>query len=149
MPREPGGPPGSPADDRAADTRARGDGDPFQYAVLRVVPRIERGEFVNVGIVLLCRPRRFLDARAALREERLASLAPRVDPGPIRAHLDALVRIARGDAGGGPIARLGQPERFHWLVSPASTVIQPSEVHTGLTTDPAAELDRLFATLVS
>jgi hypothetical protein len=120
----------------------------FQYTILRVVPRVERGETINVGIVLLCRPRRFLDARVALDEPRLAAVAPGVDPRPIAAHLDGIVRIARGDEDGGPIARLGQPERFHWLSGPSSTVIQPSEPHTGLTADPGRELERLFAALV-
>jgi hypothetical protein len=121
---------------------------PFQYAVIRVVPRVERGETLNAGVVLLCRPRRYLGARVALDEPRLAALAPGVDPETIRPHLDAVERIAAGDGAAGPIARLSPPERFHWLVAPASTVIQPSEVHTGLTDDPEAELDRLFRQLV-
>jgi DUF3037 family protein len=120
----------------------------FQYAIVRVLPRIERGECLNAGVVLLCRPRRFLGARIALDERRLAVLAPDVDPAAIRPHLDAIERIAAGDPDAGPIARLGQAERFHWLVSPSSTMIQPSEVHTGLCDDPAAELDHLMATLV-
>lgn len=124
------------------------DPAPFQYAILRVVPRVERGECLNVGVVLLCRPRRFLDARVALDEGRLRAVARAIDPDPIRAHLDALVRIARGDPAAGPIARLSAGERFHWLSGPSSTVIQPSEAHTGLTTDPAGELDRLFGALV-
>lgn len=121
---------------------------PFQYAIVRVVPRVERGEFLNAGVVLLCRPKRFLAARVALDRGRLAALAPEVDAAMIERHLDAIERIAAGDAAGGPIARLGQGERFHWLVAPSSTVIQPSEVHTGLCDDPAAELDDLVAKLV-
>ena len=121
---------------------------PFQYAVVRVVPRVERGEFLNAGVVLLCRSRRFLAARVALDRGRLAALAPEVDPSTIETHLGAIERIAAGDPAGGPIARLGQGERFHWLVAPSSTVIQPSEVHTGLCDDPAAELDHLVAKLV-
>jgi hypothetical protein len=121
---------------------------PFQYAVIRVVPRVERGESMNAGVVLLCRPRRFLAARVALDRARLAALAPDVDPETIEAHLAAIERIAAGDPGAGPIARLGQGERFHWLVAPSSTVIQPSEVHTGLCDDPALELDHLVAHLV-
>jgi hypothetical protein len=121
---------------------------PFQYAIVRVVPRVERGECLNAGVVLLCRPRRFLAARVGLDAARLAALAPGVDPATIETHLAAIERIAAGDPAAGPIARLGQGERFHWLVSPSSTVIQPSEVHTGLCDDPAAELEHLFERLV-
>lgn len=121
---------------------------PFQYAVIRVVPRVERGEFLNAGVVLLCRPRRFLAARVELDRARLAALAPEVDPATIETHLAAIERIAAGDAGAGPIARLGQGERFHWLVAPSSTVIQPSEVHTGLCDDPGRELEHLVERLV-
>jgi len=121
---------------------------PFEYAIVRVVPRIERGESMNAGIVLMSRPRRFLGARVALDEGVLVALAPDCDPGVVRDHLAQVVAVAEGDAAGGPIARLSMAERFHWLVSPSSTVIQPSEVHTGLTDDPAATLDHLFRTLV-
>ena len=121
---------------------------PFQYAVIRVVPRVERGECLNAGVVLLCRPRRFLAARIGLDRERLRALAPDVDPVTIESHLAAIERIAAGDPAAGPIAKLGQGERFHWLVAPASTVIQPSEVHTALCADPAAELAHLFDELV-
>ena len=120
----------------------------FQYAIVRVLPRVERGECLNVGVVLLCRPRRYLSARIALDEGRLAAFAPGLDPATIRPHLTAIERIAAGDPEAGPIARLGQAERFHWLVSPSSTMIQASEVHSGLCDDPAAELDHLVATLV-
>lgn len=120
----------------------------FQYAIVRVLPRVERGECLNVGVILLCRPRRYLDARIALDERRLAAFAPDLDPASIRPHLDAIERIAAGDPAAGPIARLGQAERFHWLVAPASTVIQTSDVHSGLCDDPAVELDHLVATLV-
>jgi hypothetical protein len=121
----------------------------FQYAIVRVVPRVERGECLNVGIVLLCRPRRYLGARVQLDEARLAALAPDLDLTTLRPHLAAIERIAVGDPAAGPIARLGRAERFHWLVAPASTIIQPSEVHTGLCLDPAAELDHLIETLVA
>jgi hypothetical protein len=122
--------------------------DPFEYAIVRVVPRVERGERLNAGVVLFCRPRRFLAAKVHLDEPRLRALDPQADPGQVRAHLEAIERIARGDADAGPIARLSAAERFHWLVAPSSTIIQPSEVHPGLCSDPAAELDHLFATLV-
>ncbi len=115
---------------------------------MRVVPRVERGECLNVGVILLCRPKRFLGARIALDERRLAAFAPDLDPASIRPHLDAIERIAAGDPAAGPIARLGTAERFHWLVAPSSTIIQASEVHTGLCDDPATELDHLVATLV-
>lgn len=121
---------------------------PFSYAVYRVVPRVERGERVNVGVVVFCRPLRYLAARTALDERRLAALWPELDPATVRPHLAALERIAAGDAGAGPIAKLDPSERFHWLASPSSTIIQPSAVHTGLCDDPAAELSKLFRTLV-
>jgi hypothetical protein len=120
----------------------------FQYAVIRVVPRVERGESMNAGVVLLSRPRRFLGARVALDEARLRAIAPDADPATILPHLQAIERIAAGDPDAGPIARLEMAERFHWLVAPSSTVIQPSEVHTGVCDDPAAELDHLFEQLV-
>jgi hypothetical protein len=121
---------------------------PYQYAVIRVVPRVERGECLNAGVVLLCRSKAFIGARTELDERRLAALAPDTDPATVRPHLAAIERVASGDSSGGPMASLSVPERFHWLVSPASTIIQPSEVHTGLTDDPAAELEHLFETLV-
>jgi hypothetical protein len=120
----------------------------FQYALVRVLPRVERGECLNVGVILLCRPRRFLGARISLDEGRLAAFAPDLDPETIRPHLAAIERIAAGDPAAGPMARLGQAERFHWLVAPSSTIIQPSAVHSGLCDDPAAELAHLVATLV-
>ena len=120
----------------------------FQYAIVRVVPRVERGECLNVGVVLLCRPRRFLGARIHLDERRLAAFAPDLSPELIRPHLEAIERVAAGDPSAGPIARLGKAERFHWLVAPSSTIIQASEVHTGFCEDPATELDHLVATLV-
>ena len=121
---------------------------PFQYAIIRVVPRVERGECLNAGVVLLCRPKRYLAARVALDRARLAALAPGVDPATIEEHLAAVERVAAGDPEAGPIALLGQGERFHWLVAPSSTVIQPSDVHTGLCDNPATELDHLFERLV-
>ena len=120
----------------------------FQYAIVRVFPRVERGECLNVGVILMCRTRRYLGARIALNEQRLAAFAPDLEAATIRPYLDAIERIAAGDPAAGPIGRLGQAERFHWLVAPASTVIQTSEVHSGLCDDPAAELDHLVATLV-
>jgi hypothetical protein len=122
--------------------------DPFSYAVLRVVPRVERGERFNAGVVLFCRQRGFLGAKVALDEARLRALAPGTSAADVRGHLEALVRLADGDPGCGPIAHMPQSERFGWLVAPSSTIIQPSEVHTGLSDDPKATLDALFAELV-
>ena len=122
--------------------------EPFQYAALRIVPRVERGEAVNAGVVLFCRPKRFLGARTQLDAALLAALAPDCDPAAVRPLLETVERIAAGDAAGGPIAQLPPSERFHWLVAPASTIVQPGPVHTGLTGDPAAELDRLFTRMV-
>jgi hypothetical protein len=124
-------------------------GSPFSYAVYRVVPRVERGERINVGVVLFSRPLDFLAVRTGLDEDRLAALWPDADAASIRKHLDALERIGRGDAEAGPIAALDTTARFHWLAAPSSTIIQPSAVHTGMCGDPAAELDKLFRELVA
>ena len=124
------------------------DRNPFQYAVIRVVPNLERGEFVNAGVVVFCRQAQFLAARVDLDEGRLQALAPGADSAPIRAQLEGLAAVAAGDASGGPVAQLDQSERFHWLVAPSSTVVQPGPVHTGLCGDPHGLLERLFKTLV-
>jgi len=121
----------------------------FSYAVLQLVPRVERGERINVGVVLFCRPLRYLAARTELDERRLAALWPDLDPETVRAHLAAIERVAAGDPGAGPIARRDETARFHWLVSPSSTIIQPSAVHTGLCRDPDERLEHLFRTLVT
>ncbi|MGO9976516.1 MAG: DUF3037 domain-containing protein [Solirubrobacteraceae bacterium] len=123
--------------------------DPFAYAIVRVVPRIERGERINAGVIVYCRQRDFLAARVALDEARLAALDPGASATEVRAHLDAIVRIAAGERYAGPIAALPASERFGWLVAPSSTIIQTSEVHTGLTADPHRTLDTLFNELVS
>ena len=125
-----------------------GPREPFEYAIVRVVPRVERGEAFNAGIVLMSRPHRFLAARTLLDERVLVALAPDCDPEIVRAHLGAIEAVAAGEPDAGPIAALTAPERFHWLVSPSSTIIQPSDVHTGLTADPGATLEHLFRTLV-
>jgi hypothetical protein len=121
----------------------------FQYAILRVIPRVERGEVLNAGVVLFSRRHAFLAARTELDAAALAALAPGCDPEEVRAHLRALERVAAGDPSGGPIAALEPSERFHWLTAPSSTIVQASPVHTGLTADPAAELDHLFGQLVA
>jgi hypothetical protein len=120
----------------------------FQYAILRIVPSIERGECLNVGVALLCPQRKFVGVRVALDEQRLAALAPGLDAAQIRPALDAIVAVAEGDPSAGPLARLSPSERFGWLTAPASTIIQPSAIHTGLCEDPAQTLDHLFASLV-
>jgi hypothetical protein len=109
---------------------------------------VERGECVNAGVVLFCRPLRFLAARVDLDEARVRALAPDADLEAVRGHLEALARVAAGDPGAGPIAALTASERFHWLVAPSSTMIQCSPVHTGLSDDPAGELERLMERLV-
>jgi DUF3037 family protein len=125
--------------------------EPFEYAVLRVVPRVERGEGVNVGVVVFCRTRGYLGARLELgprQRAALAALAVDLDLEAIQAHLDELVRIVEGDPEGGPIAMLDAPERFRWVTSPSSTMIQPSEVHGGVTESPEGSLEDLFQRLV-
>lgn len=121
---------------------------PYVYAMLRLVPRVERGECFNVGVVMLSRPRRFLGVRTGLDERRLHALAPGLDADIVRQHLAAVERVVAGDPDAGPMAALDISERFHWIASPSSTILQPSAVHTGLTRDPDATLDRLFRELV-
>ena len=125
--------------------------EPFEYAVLRVVPRVERGEGVNVGVVVFCRTRTFLAVRVDLGERQraaLTALAGDLDVEAVEAHLAELVRIVDGDPDGGPIAALDAPERFRWVTSPSSTMIQPSEVHGGVTESPEQSLADLFDRLV-
>ena len=125
--------------------------EPFEYAVLRVVPRVERGEGVNVGVVVFCRTRSYLDARIELAERQTAALAalqPDLDLEAVWAHLDSARQIIAGDPEGGPLARLAAPERFRWITAPSSTMIQPSDVHGGMTEDPAGSLADLFERLV-
>lgn len=120
----------------------------FAYAVLRVVPRVERGERVNVGVVLHCRARGFLDARIEPDERRLLALAPDLDLDAVRRHLDFVRLVCAGDPACGYVSRFPQDERFGWLVSPSSTIVQPSRVHTGVSAEPAEALARLFEKLV-
>jgi hypothetical protein len=120
----------------------------FDYAILRVVPLEERGECLNVGVVLICRQRRFLGMRLALDEARLRAFWPPLDLDLMRQQLEGRRRVCEGDRAAGPVARLSQSERFHWLVAPSSTIIQPSPTHSGLCSDPAAALDELLERLV-
>jgi Protein of unknown function (DUF3037) len=121
---------------------------PFEYALLRVVPRVERGEFVNAGVVLYSQEKRFLGAAIDLDPERLRVLDPRLDPDIVRAHLEAARRVCAGGPGAGPIGLLPPVQRFGWLVAPRSTVVQPGPVHTGLAEDPQQALDHLLRTMV-
>jgi hypothetical protein len=123
--------------------------DAFQYALWRVVPDVERGEALNVGVVVFCRRRGFLGARIRVDEARLRALAPSVDVEALRRHLDGLVRVAEGDPDAGPVAALSASERFGWLTATSSTIVQPSPIHTGLCDDPDALLARLFERLVA
>lgn len=120
----------------------------FDYAVVRIVPRVERGEFLNAGVIVFCSTKHFLDARIGVDQKRLLVLAPDIDLPLVESHLDVIPRICAGGAGAGPIGALSQRERFHWLVAPRSTMIQISPVHSGVGPDPAAALDALFEKLV-
>jgi hypothetical protein len=121
----------------------------FQYALLQVVPRVERGERFNAGVVVYSRRNQFLAAKVGLDRARLAALDEGADADELEGHLAMLARVAAGDADAGAVARLPQSERFHWLAAPSSTVIQPTPVHTGLTDNPQATLEKLFADLVA
>ena len=117
----------------------------YSYAIVRVVPRVERGECINVGVILFARTRRFLEARIELDPARLHALAPEVESELIARHLDTFVAICAGKPEGGPLAALPQSERFHWLTAPRSTMIQTSPVHVGRCADPQAALDDLLS----
>jgi hypothetical protein len=120
----------------------------YDYAILRVVPRVDRGEAVNVGVILSCPEREYLEARIALDETRLLALDPTVDLPTVRETLKAIVAVCRGDAETGPLGEMPQRNRFYFVVGPRSTIIQPSSTHTGRTADPAATLDALMLKLV-
>lgn len=122
--------------------------EPYQYALWRIVPRIDRGEQLNAGVVVFSRRHGFLAARIHVDPERLRALAPDADVDAIAANLAERAAVAAGDPAGGAVAALEPSERFGWLVAPSSTIVQPSAVHTGLCDDPQACLDRLFAELV-
>jgi Protein of unknown function (DUF3037) len=122
--------------------------DSFDYALIRVVPRVERGELINVGAIVACATKQFLAAQIALDATRLRALDPSIDIAEIEAALASIPLIAAGDPRGGPIAALPRGERFHWLVAPRSAVIQTSPVHTGICQDPALALEQLVAKLV-
>lgn len=120
----------------------------YDYAIVRVVPCVERGEYINAGVILFCRTRRFLDALVYLDIQRLTTLYPAVDLDMVQRHLDIIPLVCAGSADAGAIGQLSQSERFHWLVSPRSTIIQTSPAHSGLCTDPATTLEHLLKTMV-
>jgi hypothetical protein len=120
----------------------------YDYAIVRLVPCVERGEYINVGVILFCRTRRFLGALISANIPRLTALFPTIDIPIVQQHLDVIPLVCAGSAEAGIIGQLSQSERFHWLVSPRSTVIQTSPIHSGLCTDPAATLEHLLQTMV-
>jgi Protein of unknown function (DUF3037) len=124
------------------------DHETYDYAIIRVVPKVEREEFVNVGVIVSCPAREFLEARIELDESRLMAIDPTLDVETIRAHLASILTVCAGGEQAGPIGRLSQRERFHWLVAPRSTIIQTSPVHTGCCRDLTAMLERLLDTMV-
>jgi hypothetical protein len=120
----------------------------YDYAVIRVVPRVERQEFINVGVILWCRDQDFIDARVELDEARLRMLDPAIDLDVVKRHLASFAIICKGGEEAGPIGKLPKRERFDWLVAPRSTIIQTSAVHTGRCADPAQTLEQLLDTMV-
>ena len=121
----------------------------YDFAAIRVVPRVDREEFVNVGVVVFCRPLKFLRAKIELNQQRLQALWPGLDLSLVREHLETIPKICAGDPDAGPIAALPLADRFHWLVAPRSTIIQISPVHSGICETPEPVLEELFARLVS
>jgi Protein of unknown function (DUF3037) len=117
----------------------------FDYAVIRIVPSVEREEFFNAGVILFCPEQRFLDARVHLDAEKLKAFAPEVNANELEQRLRAIVKVCAGDENAGAIARLPQRARFHWLIAPRSTVVQVSPAHSGICEQPRAVLDRLFS----
>jgi hypothetical protein len=120
----------------------------YDYAIIRVVPGVERGECINVGVILYCPTRRFLGALTHVDAERLRVLAPQLDMPAMQQQLEHFVRVCYGEENSGPIGQLSQSERFEWLISPRSTIIQTSPVHPGICSDPEEELQHLLKKLV-
>ena len=121
---------------------------PFDYVILRAAPRIQRGEFINVGAVLYCRAFDYLGAKWDVDPERLKALDPDVDVDVVCAALDQIRAVCAGDPAGGPAAATTISERFRWLAAPRSTVVHPGPIHSGITDDPAADLERLLDAFV-
>ena len=122
--------------------------DTYDYAVIRVVPRVEREEFVNVGVIVSCERAKFLEACIEVDEARLRALDPAIDLAMVRRHLDAIAAICRGGEAAAPIGLLPPRARFHWLTARRSSIIQMSPVHTGRSADPAAIVDTLLDRMV-
>lgn len=120
----------------------------FEYAVIRVVPRVEREEFLNVGVILYCKKPPFLQTRYTLDTARLSAFCPSLDIEEIKAYLCAFEHISAGSATGGPIAKLDMASRFRWLTATRSTIVQSSKVHPGFCTDPLITLEKLHERLV-
>lgn len=120
----------------------------FDYAIVRIVPRVDRGEFINAGVVLFCSTEAYLDARIELDRERLTAIAPTADVSLIESHLAVIPQVCRGGNDAGAIGQLPQRARFHWLVAPRSTIIQMSPMHSGVHHDPQVALEGLFRKLV-
>ena len=121
----------------------------FEYAVIRVVPRVEREEFLNIGVIVYCPKQKFLQTRYLLDEKRLHCFSGYIDLAEVKEHLCSFERICRGDTGGGPIAQLDMPSRFRWLTATRSTVVQASKVHPGFCTNALDTLNKLFDQLVA
>lgn len=120
----------------------------YDYAVIRVVPRVEREEFVNVGVIVACQDSNFLEARIEIDEARLRALDPAVDLATVREHLAAIPAICAGGTAAGALGSLSRRERFDWLTAPRSALIQTSAVHSGRCSDPAAVIEHLMQTMV-
>lgn len=120
----------------------------FEYAIIRIVPRVEREEFLNAGIILYCKDLKFLDTKYMLNKERIAALCAELDCNEVEEHLQSFEKIARGGKDGGSIAALDLPSRFRWLTATRSTIIQTSKVHPGFTENPQATLEKLYNQLV-
>ncbi len=120
----------------------------FDYAIIRLVPHEERGELINVGVILYCRAQAYLDVRIAFDPQKLRALDPDADVESVRKQLEAIPQICKGGKNLGALSELSQGERFFWLVSPRNTIVQMSPMHTGICTDPVAELEHLLDTMV-
>lgn len=120
----------------------------FEYAVIRVVPRVEREEFINVGVILYCKQEKFLQIKCAIKADRLLALCPDIDIDELKCHMDALQQICQGTQAGGPIAKLDAPSRFRWITATRSTVVQASKVHPGLCINASETLEKLYEQLV-
>lgn len=121
----------------------------FEYAVIRIVPRVDRGECINAGVMVFCKRKRYLSLKVEVNEDRILALWPEINVEEIRSYLNAWKLISEGSEAGGPIARLDTPERFRWLSAVKSTVLQTSPIHSGLTADPETMVDQLFGKYVA